>query len=214
MTIDFGNGKVSEFKLWGGKERRLIEQLIEDEMMTDKNILSILVDGCDSSKKFYTDDETNFILFNNYLNTFGQKIEKEWICSKCSKHNITKEDVDILLKNNKKTNLDKVTIKNITVTFKTPDYSNHSMFENLARKSDKLFLNMLLSIEKIEDDKIYSTITEIEDKLEEISISDFDFIFKYYVDNSFMFIPSVIGECTECKNKEEVFFDYLPNIAG
>lgn len=216
ITLDFGNFKTSTFKEWTGKERRLLQKLIETDSFTQENISKILVHDCQLDEpKYYTDDEINYISMMLYKNSFEDTINIEYNCEKCNKNNVINTGIDNIL-NIKISSISFFETNNIRIEFGKPNYSNYiDIFNKLDSNVDKLFLNFLLCIDKIfiDDKEIAMTdkIRDAENILENISIKDFDAIIEYFYDNSFSFTPKIKNKCS-CGHEEEVYCSYLPKL--
>ena len=214
VTIDFGNGKVNEFRLWKGKERRLLERLKNTNDLSEENLTKILIDDCSlTGFKFYTTQESNFIIYKIYSEAFNKNIEVEWQCD-CGHSNKEQIDINYLLSKSAVCNLDKFIQDEYIVIFKTPDYSNtESSFKALELYTDKAFLNLLLSIKEIrKGEVVLSDIQEIEDELESVDINIFDNVLEYYDSNSFKFTPIIECTCQKCGIKDNIFIDYIPGL--
>lgn len=216
ITLDFGNLKTSTFKKWTGKERRLLQKLIETDAFTQENIGKVLVYDCQlDEQKYYTDDEINYISMILYKNSFEDTIDIEYNCEECNTHNVFTTDIDKIL-DIKLSTLTFFEINNIRIEFGTPDYKNYlNIFTKLDSNVDKLFLNFLLYVDKIFIDNkeviLNDKIRDIENILENISIKEFDSIMEYFYDNSFSFTPKTIAKC-DCGNEEEIYCSYLPKL--
>jgi hypothetical protein len=221
MTVDYGFGKVRDFRLWKGRERRLLQQRIDDDSFEQNDLEDILVYGvCEDKNLFLTQNELLYTVYSLYKESLQGELPTEWLCD-CGEVNEDFIIIDDLIANNSdKIELSVFENERYRITFKAPEYNEatKTMFKNLERSVDRNFYNFMLSIssfEKIEDDNIINVDTNpsvMEDEIEAMPISDFDQLLEYYEVNSFMFLPTSTKECPHCGKSSEIFCDYLPSL--
>ena len=218
INLDFGNSKISTFKEWMGKERRLLQHLIEDDLFNSENISKVLVNDCEETpKKYYSEDEINFIMMNLYNGSINSNFDVQYTCSGCEAKNVKNVDVGEVLNNKQLISLDFFESDNFKVIFCTPDYDTYSsIFDLLEKKSDKYFLNFLIHIDRIFIDGnevvIADKLKDTENVFEALPMGLFDKLLQYYDEHSFIFEPNIIDKCPKCGTENTVYCSYLPNL--
>lgn len=216
IDINFGD-KAIRIREWKGKERRILQQSIDNDTLTPSLIDKILIADCCEVPKFLTANEANYVYYLMYLNCFDGSIAVDWECSSCGERNNSIMDIKKLLEEAEKSNLKEFETSEGVFVFGELQYNETIMnvFDQMTSEVDKLFLNLLLSIKEIRttDGQVHKPdVKQLEEIMELLPINDFDKLVDYVGDNSFKFSPVQICECESCKEKTAVYCDYLPSL--
>lgn len=212
VKIEFGSGKSIELYKWKGRERRLIQQAIEDGSVGSSALEDILIYNKMVEKKYLTEYEINYATYVMYARCFSDDILINWRCEECDTFNVEKVEANDLLSQHMPITLEEpLVIKDNTIEFKVPQYTEDEMaiIPSLTRSCDKNFYNMLLwmTVNGVKEEDIGKQ----EDILEQFEIEDFDRLQEHYNGNVFRFTPVQTLQCS-CGHEMDVFCDYLPNI--
>lgn len=217
MNINFGNKEIS-IKEWKGKERRLLQRSIDDESLTPALINKILIKDCMDNNVYLSSAEINFVYFSQYKECFSNDLNVEFQCPECAAINKQLVNVQNLLDECEISKLDVIDLSQVSFKFGIPSYSEEVMSnfdEKLINTSDKVYYNMLISIESVivnGELKDKPDISYLDELIESLSISDFDKLMTYFTENSFKFMPVSLLTCKSCAIVVPVMCDYLTEL--
>lgn len=226
IELDFGDKKL-HFRVWKGKERRVISTLIEDEGIDYKKIYNILTYGCMQEQDVYlTEDETLYVLYVLKSKSIDDFFVFDYMCSECNTLNTEVAEFNNILVP-KLTQYEDILIKTDegNITFKIGEMvhnsHNKSNIMNINNSFDRKFYELVLSVKgviidvdgkKTEIDEF--SFIEIMTFIDNLKASIFDELISKFKLQQFIIKPSIICVCEneECKHESKVEIDIIPNF--
>jgi hypothetical protein len=218
IEVDFGDNKVCNFRKWKGKERRLLQKIIENE--SENNVEDVLVYNCMEDLVYLTQKEIVYVIFLLYSKSFGGNLALECSCNICGNIQTENVSLDSLLTTSKLSAFKDLMIDNLT--FKLANIMSLTQIflekQNATELgSDKLFNEICIhcnEITKNNEEILFRNFGELQDFIDELPIENFDKLVDGYVKDSFTFVPIFNFVCTneECKQNNITFVDIVEEM--
>lgn len=220
ILVEFSDTKKIYFRKWKGKERRLLQKIIDEEI--DLKIEDILIYECTNKEVYLSKKEIAYAAFILYVHSFEQDLTGIDECSNCliesdilislndiiSKAKITNYNEEIIkINNDLGINFDEQLL--ITTEFK--NIQSKTMLD-----SDKFFNEIVAGINFYDENntiKNFQSFQNKQDFLDNLDIEIFDKIVGEYVKQSFNFSPEFEYSCKECNTVNRVFVDIINELS-
>lgn len=220
IEIDLGENKKIQARKWMGKERRLLQKIMNSEV--DYKLEDVLVYGCIKNKDsiYLTQRELSYILFVIYISSFESNLTQEYSCSSCGCNNIVDINLNDTLKNSRLSKFSPITINEYTYNLQST-MSNTPVFIELQKNTetdeDKLFNELCVhsyEITKNSEEVLFSSFTELSTFIDELPIKEFDELINTYISQAFSFIPAIDYICSnsECNQDNVEFVDIVKHL--
>jgi hypothetical protein len=233
IELDFGD-KILHFRLWKGKDRRTVHNIINTEGIDIEKIYDVLTYGCMKEKNIYiTEDEKQYVLYMIKNESMSDVLIFDYVCSECSTVNTEVVNYSNILKP-KLSNFEDISIEGLTFSIKPiiQNAFNRNTLTNAKNSFDKLFYELLLSIRSIsvnKNTKNTETTETIKDDIEvyedysfeeltffvdNLESQIFDELVEQYSKQRFELKPVIDCECenNECKHITKIVIDSIPDF--